>query len=166
MGNRKRLCLLSGKLSGDMVQINPVNKALCLEWICESNYRKLLKLIPDLPNLDKTTVGRALKKPDLQLDILERSAHTLTVLLSHRFDHNRQDPLSPEVKIRVYLDAQLAEVLRDCSRADVSKVFKNPGRSHEILDYKWRLNYFLEKWLDHCLQTDYQFRINHNSALA
>ncbi|NTV79110.1 MAG: DUF1249 domain-containing protein, partial [Clostridiales bacterium] len=32
-----------------------------------------------------------------------------------------------------------------------------------IMDYKWRLNYFLSKWLDHCLQADYQFQ---NQALA
>lgn len=144
-----------------MVEVNPVNKASCLEWLCESNYRKLLKLIPNLNllSLNKTAVGKALKKPDLQLDIIERTSHTLTIQLSHRFNQDPKDLMTPDVKIRVYLDAQLAEVLRDCARSDVSRVFKDPGQTTEILDYKWRLNYFLEKWLDHCLQKNYQFQI-------
>ena len=140
-----------------MVQVNPINKAICLEWVCESNYRKLLKLIPDLFSLDKTAVGKAPKKPDLQLDIIERAPHTLTVQLSHSFNQAPEELMTPEVKIRIYLDAQLAEVLRDCARSDVSRVFKDPAQTIEILDYKWRLNYFLEKWLDHCLQKNYQF---------
>ena len=140
-----------------MVQVTPINKAICLEWVCESNYRKLLKLIPDLLSLNKTAVGKASKKPDLQLDIIERSPHTLTIQLSHCFNQDPEDLITPEVKIRVYLDAQLAEVLRDCARSDVSRVFKDPGQTAEILNYKWRLNYFLEKWLDHCLQKNYQF---------
>lgn len=142
-----------------MVQlVDPINKASCLEWVCESNYRKLLKLIPNLVNLNKTMIGKASKKPDLQLDIVERSPYTLTIQLSHCFYQDRQQELMlPEIKVRIYLDAQLAEVLRDCTRSDVSKVFKDPGRTREILEYKWRLNYFLEKWLDYCLRTNYQF---------
>ncbi|TAL49646.1 MAG: DUF1249 domain-containing protein, partial [Methylovulum sp.] len=30
-----------------MSLINPVNKSFCLEQICESNYQKLFKLIPN-----------------------------------------------------------------------------------------------------------------------
>ncbi|MGR9114894.1 MAG: DUF1249 domain-containing protein [Gammaproteobacteria bacterium] len=142
-----------------MVHVNPINKASCLEWLCESNYRKLLKLIPELLSLNKSAVGKASKNPDLQLDIIERAPHTLTIQLSHCFGGAPDDLMTPEVKVRVYLDAQLAEVLRDCVRSDVSSVFKDPGHAIEILDYKWRLNYFLEKWLDHCLQKNYQFQV-------
>ncbi|MGR9044337.1 MAG: DUF1249 domain-containing protein [Gammaproteobacteria bacterium] len=149
-----------------MVQVNPVNKASCLEWICESNYRKLLKLIPNLLSLNNTTVGKASKKPDLHLDIIERSPHTLTIQLSHCFIRMTDHLMTPELKVRVYLDAQLAEVVRDCVRSDVSSVFKDPGQTTEILDYKWRLNYFLEKWLDHCLQINYQFQAKEEEAMA
>ena len=152
--------MLPGKLSFLMVQVNPINKASCLEWICESNYHKLLRLIPGLPNLNKKAVGKASKNPDLQLDIIERARHTLTIQLSHCFNQAPECLMTPEVKVRIYLDAQLAEVLRDCAHSDVSSVFKDPGQAIEILDYKWRLNYFFEKWLDHCLQKNYQFQVN------
>ena len=66
--------------------------------------------------------------------------------------------MAPAVKIRIYLDANLAEVLKDHARTDVSKIYTDPGQTVEIMNYKWRLNYFLQKWLDHCLQTNYEFR--------
>ena len=144
-------------MNSAMMQVNPVNKAICLEWLCESNYRKLLLLIPDLLNLGSVAVGKTAVQPDLQLDVIERSTHTLTIRLNYRFNLGSGDFLTPEIKVRVYRDVQLAEVLCDCVRFDVARVFKDPGKTGEILDYKWRMNYFLGKWLDHCLQKNYRF---------
>ena len=81
----------------------------------------------------------------------------MTIELSHCFIKNLDELLEPAVKIRLYLDAQMAEVLSDHARNSVAQVFKNPGLSREIMNYKWRLNYFLQKWLDHCLKKNYQF---------
>lgn len=141
-----------------MSLVNPVNKSLCLEQVCESNYHKLFKLIPDLLSFKKrTAIGLAAHHTMLHLDIIERTPYTMTVELSHCFNKNNAELLAPAVKIRVYLDAQLAEVLSDYARANVTQVFKDPGLSLEIMNYKWRLNYFLQKWLDHCLKKDYLF---------
>jgi uncharacterized protein YqiB (DUF1249 family) len=93
----------------------------------------------------------------LYLAVLERNPYTLTIELSHCFDNPLSELMLPAVKIRIYLDAQLAEVIRDNDRPDVSRVYQNPGRVVEIQTYKWRLNYFLQKWLDHCLKTEYRF---------
>lgn len=141
----------------DMSQLRPVNTSLCLEKICESNYHKLFRLIPNLQLLDKTAIGHTNDKPALHLSILERNPYTLTIELSHCFKQQLSELIAPAVKIRVYLDAQLAEVIRDNDRPAVDRVYQNPGRALEIQEYKWRLNYFLQKWLDHCLKTPYQF---------
>lgn len=137
--------------------VNPVNKSFCLEQICESNYQKLLKLIPDLMAVEKNAVGLAPHHTTLHLEIIERTPYTMTVELSHCFSRNQHELLEPAVRIRLYLDAQLAEVLSDHARAGVTQVFKDPGLSLEIMNYKWRLNYFLQKWLDHCLKKEYSF---------
>ena len=158
MGNVQRPCLLPGKLTLTMSFVNPVNKSICLELICESNYQKLLKLIPDLLTLEETAIGLAPNNTTLHITVIESTPYTMTVELSHYFTKNLDEFLEPAVKIRLYLDAQLAEVLSDHVRASVAHVFKNPGLSREIMNYKWRLNYFLQKWLDHCLKKDYQFR--------
>ena len=158
MGNGQRSCLLPGRLTLVMGTINPVNKSFCLEQICESNYQKLLKLIPDLLTLKETAIGQALNNTALHITVIESTPYTLTVELSHNFTYYLEELLEPAVKIRLYLDAQLAEVLSDHARASVARVFKDPGLSRDIMNYKWRLNYFLQKWLDHCLKKGYQFR--------
>ena len=141
----------------DMSLLRPVNTSLCLEKICESNYQKLFRLIPNLSEFTDTAVGHTQHQPALHLQILERNPYTLTIELSHCFNQQSADLIEPAVRIRVYLDAQLAEVLRDHDRPAVDRVYQNPGRALDIQEYKWRLNYFLQKWLDHCLKTDYQF---------
>lgn len=140
-----------------MSLVHPVNTSLCLEKLCESNYQKLFSLIPDLCSFQDHATGITTDKPSLYLTIIDRTKHTLTVELSHRFNKNLENLMEPAVKIRIYLDANLVEVLRDHARTDVSKVYRDPGKTVEIMNYKWRLNYFLQKWLDHCLQTDYEF---------
>ena len=157
MGNGQRPRLLSGRLTLTMSFMNPINKSYCLEQICESNYQKLLKLIPDLLTVKETAIGLASNNTTLHVTIIENTPYTMTVELSHCFNKNLEEFLEPAVKIRLYLDAQLAEVLSDHVRASVAQVFKNAGLSREIMHYKWRLNYFLQKWLDHCLKKDYQF---------
>jgi len=140
-----------------MSQVSPINKSFCLEQICESNYRKLLDLIPDLHKINTTAIGQFPNKPSLHLKIIERNAYTLTVQLTHCFLDTPDEHIEPAVKIRLYCDAKLAEVLRDHSRIDVFRAITDTGQSKQIMDYKWSLNYFLGKWLDYCLQTDYQF---------
>jgi uncharacterized protein len=140
-----------------MATINPVNKSICLEQVCTSNYQKLLRLIPELSALETATIGYSSCKPALYLEILDKSPYTITLRLSHYFANKTNGLFEPDVKIRVYLDAQLVEVLRDHARSNVSSVIKNPGQSEDILNYKWSLNYFLSKWLDHCIQTEYLF---------
>jgi uncharacterized protein YqiB (DUF1249 family) len=141
-----------------MSLVHPVNTSLCLEKLCESNYQKLFSLIPDLCSFKNHATGETASKPALYLKIIDRTDHTITVELTHQFDKDLENLMEPAVKIRIYLDANLVEVLKDHQRPIVSSVYKDPRQSVEIMNYKWRLNYFLQKWIDHCLQTDYEFR--------
>lgn len=141
-----------------MSLVHPINTSLCLEKLCESNFQKLFNLIPDLCTFESYATGETGNKPDLYLKIIDRSTYTLTIELSHKFDKNLQSLMEPAVKIRIYLDANLAEVLKDHARPLVHSAYKDSSDSVEIMNYKWRLNYFLQKWLDHCLKTNYEFR--------
>ena len=146
-----------------MPTINLIDKSFSLEQICETNYHKLIRLIPELSSIKQNAIGYASGKPALHIEIIEKAPYTLTLLLSYCFSMKPENLLEPAVKIRVYLDARLVEVLRDHVRPDVRRAFQDPGQIHDIMDYKWSLNYFLEKWLNHCLQTDYQFRADQES---
>ena len=140
-----------------MSLLNPINKSLCLEQVCASNYEKIFRLIPELCAIEGNSVGLAENNTALHLLIIEQTAYTLTIELSHCFNKKPDELLEPAVRIRVYLDAQLAEVLSDHARPGITHMFKDFGLCREIMNYKWRLNFFLQKWLDHCLTKDYQF---------
>ncbi len=140
-----------------MQSLNPVNKSYCLQEICESNFNKLLRLAPNLYHIDKSAIAMAGGKPELYLKILERNPYTLTLELTHCFDNGSDNHLEPAVKIRVYTDAKSAEVLRDHKHPHVSHALRHITNDRKILDYKWSINYFLEKWLNHCLHLGYCF---------
>jgi uncharacterized protein YqiB (DUF1249 family) len=142
-----------------MSLLNPVNKSLCLEQLCAANFEKLRRLLPDLATLEDMAEGIAARNAPLYLKTIERTPYTLTVELSHCFNKNKETFVVPAVVIRMYLDAQLAEVISDHARGSVAQVFDDPSLSRDIMDYKWRLNYFLQKWLDHCLQQHYLFTV-------
>jgi uncharacterized protein len=137
--------------------LNPINKSLCLEQVCASNYEKIFRLIPDLCAVNGNAIGLAANNTTLHLQIIEQTPYTMTIELSHCFSKKPDELLEPAVRIRLYLDAQLAEVLSDHARLCVTQVFRDFGLCREIMNYKWRLNFFLEKWLDHCLTKNYQF---------
>lgn len=139
--------------------VNPVNKSFCLEKVCEANYEKLLRLIPDLPLLKENNIGSSKKNAGLQITLKTLSPYTMTIELNHCLNINENKLLAPAVQVRIYFDMQLAEVLSDNDREIVQKIYKDKSLSEDIMQYKWELNYFLLKWLDHCLY-------KHNSLAA
>lgn len=147
-----------------MAKVAPLNKSFCLQNICEANYHKLFSLIPELRDIDDSAQGFSDGKLMLHMQILEQSPYTKTIQLSYFFENKAEALLEPAVKIRLYFDVCIAEVLRDYKRVEVSKAVEDISLSSDIMDYKWRLNYFLEKWLDHCLKADYTFVCNDITA--
>lgn len=140
-----------------MSLLNPVNKSYCLHKLCESNYAKLIRLVPNLPYIGQFATALAQGRPALYLTVLEKAPYTLTFELSHCFGKRYGDSIEPAVKIRLYMDAKAAEVLEICSRPRLAEYGKNRTAAKEIMHHKWKSNYFLEKWLNHCLQLGYQF---------
>ena len=134
-------------------------KSACLAKVCEANFERLLRLIPNFADLAECSVARADGKPSLYLQLLKHSPYTLTLELSHRFSKESDSLVEPDVKIRVYLDARAAEMLSDHARPRVHEALSQGRQAKEVLDYKWSLNYFLSQWLDHCLANEYRFGV-------
>jgi uncharacterized protein YqiB (DUF1249 family) len=135
---------------------DPAEKSLWLQRVCEDNYRKLERLVPDLQALADGQMATGLSGlPPLHVSILERSPYTLLLELTHHFSFEAGSLVEPAVRIRVCFDARTAEVLSDHVRADVMLIPYDQREPSLVLDYKWRLNYFLSRWLEHCL--DYQY---------
>ncbi len=136
-----------------MPRLTPLNKFRSLQEICEANYRKLMRLIPQLACLKRRAIARLGGKPALYLELKERGPYTVTLELSYCLRHGEEPVFEPGLQFRVYLDARMVEVVGDrelkckCLRFKVA----------EALERKWLSNYFLAKWLDHCLCQGYRF---------
>ncbi len=146
-----------------MLSVAPQNKSFLLQTLCESNYRKLKQLVPNLRYIDSHTTGQAKNRPNLYLIPLEIGPYTTTLELSHCFDQALQSFFEPALKLRIYFDAQSVEVLRDNARPMVQQALNKSASAQEVMDYKWELNYFFEKWLTHCLKDHYQFNRTENA---
>ena len=156
--------LVIEKINLTMSYVNPVNKSFCMEQMCASNYHKLLKLMPELLVLKEAALGVALNNTPLHITVIENTPYTMMIELNHCFTQSNDEHFEPAMKIRLYLDAQLAEVMSDQAHSSIAVAFKDKGLSKDIMNYKWQLNYFLQKWLDHCLKKDYQFSVMTDDA--
>jgi uncharacterized protein YqiB (DUF1249 family) len=146
-----------------MSRFDPQEKSYWLAKLCEANYERLNRLIPGLgsaASLSAVADADADGKPTLHLRLLEHSPYTVTLELSHRFNHEPPALREPAVKIRVYLDARAAEVLSDRERPNSDVLMQRVRKPRELMDHKWTLNYFLSQWLEHCLACNYRFGLS------
>jgi len=136
--------------------LRPLHPLRTLQDLCESNYRKLRRLIPHLASLESQAVAYVGGRPTLHPKLLSKAPYTLTLELSYCFRHGGGAELlfEPALKLRVYLDAAMVEVIEDHERPPLR--FDRPV-DRQVLEHKWQMNYFLDKWLDHCLQRGYRF---------
>ncbi len=117
----------------------------------DSNYFRLNHLIPELHRLDGYFRSRVAGDCDLHVEILERSRYTVTMALSYFFEEEGVRIADPDMKVRVYLDGQLAESL-GFSGEHRHAAFRRLSRMHRAeLDARWRRNIILNKWLEYLM---------------
>ncbi len=120
----------------------------------EDNYIKLRKLIPDLAAINKSAVSEVEAHMKLHLKIIERSKFTTTLILSYCFSANSVLRMEPDLKIRIYHDAGLAEAMSGKLHHGRLVLDNLPS---DALRQKWQLNRFLSKWLKYCLRQKHGF---------
>ncbi len=123
----------------------------------ETNYIFIRRLVPDVDRSDDAVVSRVPGTPDLHLGVLERCAYTTSLRLTHCFGEETAPEVVPDLRVRVYHDARVAEVLAD-SRLDGFRYW----RRHEppppgTLAWRWDVNRFLNRWLRYCLGEGHAF---------
>lgn len=126
------------------------NSFVGLMSLYESNYLRLLRLIPELTRLDGCYRSRVAGDCDLYVEIVERCRYTVTLALTYRFESDDGVLADPDVRVRAYLDGRLAEAMSignvDHRHAELRRLM----RAHkEELDVRWQRNVVLNKWLDY-----------------
>ena len=115
----------------------------------ESNYLRLLRLIPELERLDGCFRSRVAGDCDLYVEILERSRYTVTLSLTYYFASTDGRTADPDMTVRAYLDGQLVEAMSmgdDTQRSELGRLLRAHQRE---LDARWWRNIVLNKWLDY-----------------
>ena len=115
----------------------------------ESNFLRLLQLVPEMERLDGCFRSRVAGECELFVEILERSRYTITMSLTYRFETGAGRVADPDIRVRAYLDGRLAEAMSlgaDHKHRELRRLMrKNRGE----LDARWRRNIILNKWLEY-----------------
>ena len=140
----------------DYCGIPPRNFAGLME-LYESNYIRLRNLVPDPDALAACTISRIPEALDLHLHIVERCKFTTTLNLTYLFHDAEGVFPAPDLRVRIYHDAQVGEVLACGRRHGIRHAEYNRMQQHYTLDEKWHMNRFLQKWLGYCLRQGHRF---------
>jgi uncharacterized protein len=123
----------------------------------ESNYIRVRNLVPELDVLPGVAVSCVPGALDLHLQLIERCRFTTTLGLTYYFHEEEGAFPAPDIKVRIYHDAQVAEVIACGRRRGLQHAEYNRLHHQYSLREKWRMNRFLHKWLGYCLRQGHRF---------
>ena len=115
----------------------------------ESNYLRMLRLVPELDRIDGCFRSRVAGDCDLHVDIIERCPYTVTLSLTYQFETEDGLLADPDILVRIYLDGRQAEAMRigeHQRHAALRALVKMHG---DELGLRWRRNIILNKWLEY-----------------
>jgi uncharacterized protein YqiB (DUF1249 family) len=133
----------------------------------ESNYIRLGWLIPNLAGIDRASVSHVDDDCPLHLHIDERGPYTTTLTLTYIFeDADAGRVADPDLQIRVYHDARLAEV-QACARWHRHSILESIRSDlARALGDRWLRNVMLNKWLEYCVERGHRFMPLSGSTLS
>lgn len=125
----------------------------------ERNYLLLERLIPELELPYERAVSRSASDLPLQLIVVERAPYTSELRLTYEFDDEQGHRLEPDIWIKVYRDARVAEVLHCGKRPPWLAVDDADPEAGRFLHDQWARNHMLAKWLEYLLEHGHGFTI-------
>jgi uncharacterized protein YqiB (DUF1249 family) len=131
----------------------PPRSFAALMTLYESNYVRLRALAPVLVQLSKRAsrfISHAPGEVPLHVALCDRSRYTTTLHMTYFFEHLGELVPDPDLSVRVYHDARMAEALA-CGGAQRHPLLASfeTQRGTE-LERRWSRNMMLNKWLEYC----------------
>lgn len=119
----------------------------------------LLRLLPELDGqaTHQRTVSRSEQDCPLHLEVVERDRYTQTVRLTYEFTDESGVRRQPDLWVRLYRDASVAEALQCNQRPPWQAEDDADPAAHAFLSAQWRRNLLLNKWLDYLLERGHAF---------
>jgi hypothetical protein len=128
-----------------------------LMTLYESNYIRLRALLGDARALRGRAVSAVAGDLDLHVEAIERCRYTTILRMTYLFGEPGGPVAEPDLEVRVYHDARLAEASQGAAR------LRHPGLSDlraglpTGLGERWLRNMLLNKWLDYCAERGHRF---------
>lgn len=124
---------------------------------CEANYARLMRLMPMLVDSDQSAFAITLgdSEPQVILRIIERHKYTTVIELSQagaRGSGDTGDVPETRLGVRVYHDAQSAEVIAFQDQRRFRAVYEYPNSHMRHPDEKVQVNRFLGEFLHMCIE--------------
>lgn len=126
--------------------------------LCEANYARIMKLMPDIHQDDEREfqVSLAGQESTVHLKVEERFTFTTTVIVRLSMSRRSEWLEAPQLQVRLYHDARLAEVICPQTRYQLKGKYPYPNKLMYQPDEKMQLNDYLAQWLSFCLNHGYQ----------
>lgn len=124
-----------------------------LQAFCEANYLRLKRLFPDMRQSAERCVAIAAQGEQrelLKFRVIEQSPYTTTLNISQATLMSWLP--APELKVQVYHDARMAEVVEARYARRLRGRYDYPNSHMHQPDEKTQLNRFLAEWLSFGLQ--------------
>lgn len=132
----------------------------------ESNYLRLRALVGDVRAHRQTLVSTVAGDCPLHLEVLEHTPYTSAVRLTYRFDEPQGSVCDPDLELRVYHDARLAEASACGQWVRHRSLDQVRAGVPAQLGERWLRNMLLNKWLDYCLERGHGFAVTAGHAAA
>ncbi len=127
--------------------------------VCDANYLRLLKLMPEFRDgLQRTILLPAVQRPALAeqrltIVVLDHFRYTTTLRLTLTVDEPAPHWYEePRLTVRLYHDAGTAEVISYQDHVGFKPVYGEDDAPRFSWDEKSQINAFLAEWLALCLQ--------------
>lgn len=117
---------------------------------CEHNYVCMLKLLPDCDTQDLGYNFEVSPSLQYRIQIIDSSRYTSTLEMA-QISANSPQFLQPKMRIRLYHDAKVAEVLETQRTSKLKPVYEYPNLNMHQRNEKYMVNVFLAEWLHFCL---------------
>lgn len=128
-----------------------------LMTLYESNHARLCQMLGNLRDLPSMLISKSPTDLSIYLTRKDKTRYTTTMLMTYWLDGDGGISSDPDLLLRIYHDARLAEAVncRDYPRHAYVRELWTPGAS--AFEKRWLLNVLLSKWLEYCLDNCHMF---------
>ena len=126
-------------------------------WIFEANYDRLMLMVPQIEAMHSGARSSVPDARNLILDVLDSSRYTTTIGLTQYLNLDGVMVPNPHMRIRLYHDAKVAEVVAYQNQSRFKHRYPYPNPKMLLRHEKRAVNQFLAEWLTHCVVMGYRF---------